>query len=148
REVCLGRHRHLRLRLGRFGCRTGFFVAGFGGGSKQPHSSFHLSKSYSSWVITLRMKTFWPGYSTRAMSRYLFPPTLKTTQLPTMLALAKAAFTSAQVCQETVLLLTWVYHARSGPSASWCPGCCQNFLSRDFEITRIRCFCYRHPRAF
>ena len=72
---------------------------------------------------------------------------LKTTQLPTRLAVPNSAFTSPQDCQETVLLLTWVYHARSGPSASWRPGDSQNRFSRDLEITRIRCFpFYRHQQ--
>jgi hypothetical protein len=59
-------------------------------------------------------------------------------QLPTMLALAKSAFTSAQDCHETVLLPTWVYQARDGPSAFLCPVHSQNCLGRDLEITRIR----------
>ena len=74
----------------------------------------------------------------RVTSRYLLPPMLKTTQLPTRLALAKSAFTFPHECHVTDLLLTCVYHAYSGPSASWWPGLSQNFFKRALEITRIR----------
>lgn len=90
-----------------------------GGGAKHPHSSFHLSSSYSVWDMTRRMKTFWLEYRMRVIKRYLLPPTLKTAQLPTRLALPKSAFTSPHDCHDTVQLFTCVYHARSGPSASW-----------------------------
>src|SRR5690348_18230011 len=86
--------------------------------------------------MTLRTNTFRLLYRMRVIRRYLLPPMLNTTQLPTRLALAKAALTSPQECQETVGLLTWLYHAVSGPSASWWPGASQNCLSRALEMTR------------
>jgi len=107
---------------------------------KHPHSSFHLSSSYSACVITLRTKTFWLRFKIRVTRRYLLPPMLKTTQLPTMLAVLKSAFTSPQECQVAVLLLTCVYHARNGPSAPSWPEVSQNCFSRALEITRIE-FC-------
>jgi hypothetical protein len=64
------------------------------------------------------MKTFWLKYRMRVMSRYLFPPMLNTTQVPTMLAVAKSAFTSDQDFYCTDLSLTRVYQARNGPSES------------------------------
>jgi hypothetical protein len=67
-----------------------FFFFGGGGGSKHPHSSFHLSSSYSRCVITFRTKTFWVVQRMRVISRYLLPPMLKITQSPTMLARANA----------------------------------------------------------
>src|SRR6516164_10298105 len=87
-----------------------FFFFGGGGGSKHPHSSFHLSSSYSRCVITFRTKTFWVAYRMRLISRHLLPPILKTTQSPTRLALANEAFTSPHDRHETILLLTCVNH--------------------------------------
>src|SRR5579863_2503840 len=75
----------------------------------------------------------------RVISRYLLPPMLKTTQLPTMLAVPNSAFTSPHVCHETVLLFTCVYHARNGPSESPLSDNLQNCRSRALEMTRIRC---------
>ena len=109
---------------------------GFGGDSKQPQSVFHESSSYSSCVITLRMKTFRLRYRTRVTSRNLLPPMLKTTQFPTRLAEANAALTSDQDFQSTERLLTWECQARSGPSAVPAPRPFQNARSRDLEITR------------
>src|ERR1043166_3651704 len=71
------------------------------------------------------------------MRRYLLPPMSKTTQLPTALAVPNSAFKCPQACQQTSLLATWVYQARSGASASSKPGVCQNRLSRALEMTRI-----------
>jgi hypothetical protein len=51
-------------------------------------------------------------------SRYLFPPMLKTMQLPTRLAAANSALTSPQVYHATLLWLTWLCQARSGPAES------------------------------
>src|SRR5208282_832642 len=64
-----------------------------------------------------------------------------------MLAVANAAFTSPQEFHETVLLLTCVYHARSGPSASSWPVDSQNCFRRALEITRIRCSDDRHLKS-
>jgi len=44
----------------------------------------------------------------RVTNRYLFPPMLKTTQLPTRLAVPNSAFTLPHDCHSTVLLLTCV----------------------------------------
>jgi hypothetical protein len=74
-----------------------------GGGSKLPHSFFHLSLSYSTCVMTFSTNTFWLGYRMRAMSRYLLPPMLNTVQFPTRLADPNSTFASAHECQETLL---------------------------------------------
>jgi hypothetical protein len=62
---------------------------------------------------------------------------LKTTQLPTLLALPNWAFTSAQECQQTVLLLTCACQDRNGPSASRWACDSQNRFSLALEMTRI-----------
>lgn len=62
---------------------------------------------------------------------------LKTTQLPTRLAVPNSAFTSPQELQWMVLLLTWPYHAFKGPSESEASDLSQNFRNRVLEITRI-----------
>lgn len=73
----------------------------------------------------------------RVISRYLLPPMLKTTQLPTRLADPISAFTSAHECHATLRWLTWLYHARKGPSASSQPGASQNCRSLAFEMIRM-----------
>src|SRR5437868_1016743 len=79
------------------------------------------------------------------ISRYLLPPILNTMQSPTMLAVANEAFTSPQDCHETLLLLTCVCQARSGPSASSWVGDSQNCFRRALEMTRIHCSSYPQP---
>src|SRR5262249_29204899 len=61
---------------------------------------------------------------------------LKTTQLPTRLALPKSAFTSPHDCQATAFLLTCVYQARNGPSASPWSELSQNRVSRALVMIR------------
>lgn len=69
----------------------------------------------------------------RVTNLYLLPPMLKTTQLPTSLAEPNSAITSAHECHATLLWLTWVCHARKGPSESSQPGVPQNCGSLVFE---------------
>src|SRR5579859_1393641 len=45
--------------------------------------SFHFPSSYSEWVNISRIKTFWRLKWIAASNRTLFPPMLKTNNLPT-----------------------------------------------------------------
>ena len=82
----------------------------------------------------------------RVTSRYLLPAMLKTIQLPTVLACAIAALTSAQQRHATVLLLTCVYQAQNRTFGILVTGASPELLQPPLEITRIHCCSwYRHP---